>query len=78
MKNISIREFVRIILYGLIYSFGLNTIKSCDITVENHSLSPEFKQDLLYIFEIYKRIITASGGYARDCLRQRREEGRRG
>ena len=53
MKNISIREFVRIILYGLIYSFGLNTIKSCDITVENHSLSPEFKQDLLYIFEIY-------------------------
>ena len=53
MKNISIREFVRIILYGLIYSFGFNTIKSCDITVENHSLSPEFKQDLLYIFEIY-------------------------
>ncbi len=49
MKNISIRKFVRIILYCLIYP----TIKSCDITVENHSLSPEFKQDLLYIFEIY-------------------------
>ena len=78
MKNISIREFVRIILYGLIYSFGLNTIKSCDITVENHSLSPEFKQDLLYIFEIYNRIITASGGYARDCRRRRCVAGRCG
>lgn len=78
MKNISIRKFVRIILYGLIYSFGLNTVKSCDITVKNHSLPSQFKQDFLYIFEIYNRIITASGGYARDCRRQRREEGHRG
>ena len=78
MKNISIRKFVRIILYCLIYPFGLNTVKSCDITVKNHSLPSQFKQDFLYIFEIYNRIITASGGYARDCRRQRREEGRRG
>lgn len=78
MKNISIRKFVRIILYCLIYPFGLNTVKSCDITVKNHSLPSQFKQDFLYIFEIYNRIITASGGYARDCRRQRREEGHRG
>lgn len=53
MKNISIRKFVRIILYCLIYPFGLNTVKSCDITVKNHSLPSQFKQDFLYIFEIY-------------------------
>lgn len=49
MKNISIRKFVRIILYCLIYTFGLNTVKSCDITVENHSLPSQFKQDFLNI-----------------------------
>ena len=44
---------LRIILYCLVYTFGLDSVKSCDVTVENDPLAPYFKQGFLNILEIY-------------------------
>ena len=35
--------------YCLVYTFGLDSVKSCDVTVENDPLAPYFKQGFLHI-----------------------------